>query len=201
MRKLAFWTAMVLVMVAVTSAEDVGKPVLVGPRLLLLDADSKKRVFVTSTTYDGILGAVTGADQKCNALAQAAWLPGKYMAWISDENSSPKTRFTKSQIGYMLVDGTMIADNWDDLTDGQLMHRIDMDESGVTISSLEFVWTGTYYDGEAAPPYCTNWTSSNALGTFGNAYLTGPIGMNDQNWSSYWIRACNNLHRLFCFEQ
>jgi hypothetical protein len=200
MRKLALLTAIVLVMASVTLAKNMIKPVLVGPMFLLLDTDSPKKVFLTSARYYGTLGGVTGADQKCNALAQAAWLPGKYMAWISDENSSPKTRFTKSQIGYMLVDGTMIADNWDDLTDCHLMHRIDMDESGVTISSLELVWTGTYCDGAAEGPNCTNWTSPNAQGVIGNTHLTGSQGI-DQNWSYYWTRACNNLHRLFCFEQ
>ena len=206
MRKLAFWTAMVLVMVAVASAEDVGKPVLVGPRLLLLDADSKKRVFVTSTAYYGILGGIIGADQICNSLAQAAELSGTYMAWISDEASSPQTRFTKSQAGYMLVDGTMVAENWDDLTDNSIMHRIDMDELGVTINSFWLVWTGTLdhgtaYAGDPTWTNCGNWTSPNYEGLTGGAYLSNYDHFTDSNWSAATVTACNSQNRLYCFEQ
>jgi len=172
---------------------------------LLLLTDAKKKVFVTSALYPGNLGGVTGADQKCNVLAQAAELSGTYMAWVSDETSSPNTRFTRGQFGYMLVEGTMVAKNWDDLTDGTLINGIDLDETGVKVTSTLGVWTGTTEQGttiEQAEANCNNWTSSDSSdgGIFTSAGASGP-GPNDDGWSAMEVSNCQNEYRLFCFEQ
>ena len=50
-------------------------------------------VFVTSTTHNGNLGGVAGADAICNARAAAAGLPGSYLAWISMADDDPEFRF------------------------------------------------------------------------------------------------------------
>src|SRR5262249_42934796 len=42
-----------------------------------------KRVFVTSTTHDGNLGGLDGADAICASLAANAGLSGTYKAWLS----------------------------------------------------------------------------------------------------------------------
>jgi hypothetical protein len=47
-------------------------------------------VFVTSQTFDGDFGGIQGADDECNAAANAASLTGTYVAWISD-SQMPKT--------------------------------------------------------------------------------------------------------------
>lgn len=70
-----------------------------------------KTVFVTSGTYTGNLGGLTGADQECNTLAAAANLPGTYKAWLSTSNGSPSTRFVQSSVPYKLVDDTVIAED------------------------------------------------------------------------------------------
>ncbi|MCA9638983.1 MAG: DUF4215 domain-containing protein, partial [Myxococcales bacterium] len=80
-----------------------------------------RRVFVTSTLYQGNLGGLAGADAKCQARAQAAGLPGTFLAWLSDNTNNPNTRFTKSMGPYVLVNGTKIANNYTDLTDGTLL--------------------------------------------------------------------------------
>ena len=47
---------------------------------------------------------------------------------------------------YYHIRGTdILAEDWADLTDGQLTNRITLDENGVTRSN--FVWTGTTTDG------------------------------------------------------
>src|SRR5215212_6677746 len=42
-------------------------------------------VFLSSITYDGNLGGLSGADAKCQGLAAVAGLPGIYKAWLSDD--------------------------------------------------------------------------------------------------------------------
>ena len=89
------------------------------------------RVFVTSTTHDGNLGGLAGADAICQARAAAAGLPGTYLAWLSDGSASPATRFLTQSAGpYRLVNGTTIADDWADLTSGDLDAPINITETG-----------------------------------------------------------------------
>ena len=75
-------------------------------------AYAQKTVFVTSAQFNGNLGGLTGADDKCQAEANgpASIVPsGTYLAWLSDGTDSPDTRFTKSAHPYMLPDGSKIA--------------------------------------------------------------------------------------------
>ncbi len=92
-----------------------------------------KTIFVTSATFDSNLGGLTGADDKCQAEANgpASIVPsGTYLAWLSDGTDSPDTRFTKSSHPYMLPDGTKIAEDFTDLTDGSILHTINIDPTG-----------------------------------------------------------------------
>src|SRR5262249_27131858 len=91
-----------------------------------------RRVFVTSLTYTGNLGGLAGADALCQARADAAALGGTYKAWLADDSGSPATRFTHSTGEYVLVDGTVVAGNWADLTDGSTGHAIDKTEGNGT---------------------------------------------------------------------
>ncbi len=95
--------------------------------------DNEKTVFVTSAVFDGNLGGLAGADAKCQAAADgpASVVPsGTYLAWLSDGTDSPDTRFTKTAHPYLLPDGTKIAEDFFDLTDGSILHAIDIDPTG-----------------------------------------------------------------------
>lgn len=78
------------------------------------------RVFVTSEAYNGNLGGVTGADAKCQALADAANLGGTYRAWLSASGQAANSRLIHSIHPYGLVDGTLIANDWDHLVSQDL---------------------------------------------------------------------------------
>lgn len=123
-------------------------------------------VFVTSQTFDGNLGGLTGADAKCQTLAEAAGLGGLYKAWLSDSTGSPITRFVQSQGSYALVDDTIVANDWADLTDGTLAAPITVDENGSPIDYLNWRWTwsNTNVGGTTASPHwsCNNWSSSSS---------------------------------------
>ena len=69
---------------------------------------NEKTVFVTSERFNGNLGGLKGADDKCQAQAEdpASIVPsGTYLAWLSDGTESPDTRFTKSSHPYQLAAG------------------------------------------------------------------------------------------------
>ncbi len=181
-----------------------------------------KIIFKTSTTYNANLGGVAGADSKCQARANAAGLTGTYKAWISTSSSSPATTFTKYSSPYILTDGTQIASNWNDLTDGSIPNvtggnypNIHLDEFG---NVLPFTpgggysgcgsWLGGYF--------IFSWNATNADGTFKPA----PIGQYSNchttcnDWTStsgggdVWIMwnnsntlDCSAATHLICVEQ
>jgi hypothetical protein len=164
---------------------------------------AKKVVFITSTTYQGIFGGLSSADSICDERALAGGLTGTFKAWLSDSVSSPDTRFTKSSVPYKLTNGASIAQNWADLTDGSLSHRIQVDEFGNAPDPLMFgpsffVWTNTLPDGTPDLGFsCNNWVGPAELylGGYGN------IGFTQSNWTDNGPGSCAAFHSLVCFEQ
>ena len=49
---------------------------------------------------------------------------------IGYSTTSPDSRFSRGVGPYVLVDGTIVANNWSDLTSGTLRHAIDETETG-----------------------------------------------------------------------
>ncbi len=162
-----------------------------------------KTIFVTSATFDSNLGGLTGADDKCQAESDgpASIVPsGTYLAWLSDGVDSPDTRFTKSSHPYVLPDGTKIAEDFTDLTDGSILHTINMDPTGKSFGSERF-WTGTNPDGTTAQSFvtCDGWTAdplTSFKGMAGNRTHTTIL------WSTRYPRiGCARMLRLACFQQ
>jgi hypothetical protein len=194
-----------------------------------------KKVFVSSQLFDGNFGAgqkLVGhplADQRCQALAQQAGRSGSYMAWISgrvDTGAGPLPhgvvhRFAQSAGPYVLVDGTKVADNWADLTDGSLDHAIDLTEQGTPVGAEARVWTNTTTGGQAwdnarqcaagissdeaggmwtwscgAP----GWTAGDCRfqsGKYGDAHASSGSWTGTVNSNT----GCDQALRLYCFEQ
>lgn len=160
-------------------------------------------VFITSSRYTGNLGGAAGADVICNTVAASAGLPGSYMAWVSDAVSSPNDRFIKSEGPYVLLDGRVIAIDYDDLIDGELLEQIELNEVGVYTTG--YVWTatstmGTYLDNEYQDGNnsCAGFTSEVGRAVHGLVGVPRVI-----NWQ--WTRAggivCDYANKLYCFQQ
>ncbi len=195
-----------------------------------------KVVFVSSALFDGNFGNghdnTLGhllADVECQTLASNAGLGGTFKAWISgrvDTGAGPLhhgvvDRFTPSPGPYKLRDGSKVADDWADLTDGSLDHAIDRTELNLPVSGEVRVWTNTTTAGLAwdnstncalgpgtdGVPGIDSWTCgspdfspgdcANQSGKFGLATAT------DGSWTgtSSSNIACTSLFRLYCFEQ
>ncbi len=169
------------------------------PDLLLLGPE--RTVFVTSSTYQGDLGGLSGADDKCEARAQTAGLSGTYKAWLSGAACGPAQAcrsFDQSRGIFVLVDGTVVADDWNDLVDGTLQTAISLDEFGMTATNP--VWTGTGGDGKptaTADDECNDWATDNSLsnGRVGNPFAT------DSTWTDALSEGCSTFRALYCFEQ
>ena len=173
-----------------------------------------RRTFVSSATYTGNLGGSTGADSKCQTLANTAGLGGTWMAWLSDSSSSPSVRFSQSGNPYVLLDRTPVASSWSDLTDGALSSAISQDETGKTPAVSQITWcsttpikvfTNTRKDGTAyfstTTNTCNNWTSNSSnQGAFNG--LDGDASGSNSLWTEGCASDyCDRVGRLYCFEQ
>lgn len=156
-------------------------------------------VFITSQTYSAVLGGLTGADAKCQASADAAGFGGIWKAWLSDSITAASSRLSQSTNSYSLINGTIVANNWADLTDGSLKAPINITENGGAVS--DYVFTNTrvggqiYYSGYGN---CANWSST------GDTYIVGWSGSSASAWTDYWgggSRWCYFPARLYCLEQ
>ena len=191
--------------------------------------DGGTRCVATSSNNKGVVcktldnSGILGADMKCQALANDAGLNGNYKAWISgsttssDPLSSPSSRFANFKeddipIPFRLVDGTIIADSWDDLLDGSLQHPIDMDENGLTINTFSgdtpIVWTNTRTNGNTyaynSLTNCRQWSrNSDGLETQIRGYVGNSVQSNSR-WtkeSNTQPKKCDTKRRLYCFQQ
>jgi hypothetical protein len=172
-------------------------------------------VFATSKVYQGGgLGGLEGADAICNQHAADAGLGGDFKAWLSEVGTSAASRLSHATRPYLLVDGTRIADNWDDLIHADLENPVDLDEHGDRLAPATDifdglgVWTNTRFDGEVTPwtpggtpttnPRldCMGWSSFDAIGLLGIWNRAGAA------WtaSSSGI-GCTEKAHLYCFEQ
>lgn len=161
-------------------------------------------VFATSKTFNGKLEGVDGADKECQAAAEKASLPGKYLAWIATKSGDdPATHFNRSASGYKLVDGELIAKDWSDLTDGKLHHSIYLDENGQKIlDAPSETWTNVAEDGTAGSDLdllsCYSWTSNDSR----HAGSHGDLTQLDPNWTDTGnAKYCDGSLRLYCFQQ
>lgn len=177
--------------------------------------DDVKWVFGTSKRYQGGgLGGLEGADAICASHAAVASNAGTYKAWLSAYANPARDRLTHSALPYALVDGTRVADSWDDLVHADLEHAIDLDEYAmplvepqVEVGPASPAWTFTGFDGNAARwepggtettnprRDCDAWTSYGLLGDVGSWTETGP------RWTGSGNLPCTAKAVLYCLEQ
>jgi hypothetical protein len=162
-----------------------------------------KVVFMTSEAYrGGELGGLDGADEKCQALATQAGLAGNFQAWLSDGTRSPDQRMNRSG-RWVLLDGRLVASDWEALVSGTLENAIDVTE-GPEPEPSDYVcrggevWTNTNVDGTPRGDlHCNDWSTDQGVSLTGYSWASGPA----------WTEApcinvgCNATLRLYCFQQ
>lgn len=181
--------------------------------LTLLYANYTRRVFVSSETVPSDFGGALAADAKCQELADNAGLGGEFVAWLGSSQGHPAERLVQHQVRYLLVDGTLVAENWWDLTDSMLRHPIDLTEMGTaptgdTLDCNELedtaVWTGTDANGE---DFGIDWACSDWSGT-GERVGVGSYDRIGRGWTDACrIQApggdpcAGQSAHLYCFEK
>jgi len=162
------------------------------------------RVFVTSQTFNGNLGGLAGADAKCMQAARDAHLSGTWKAYLGDSSIRPKDRLVPSYGKYLRMDGTVIANNDSDLTDGSILRPISLNEFGQDVNwqypGTAGVWIGnllnpTEHSGNDNYT-CKDWTY--ATNTQGIQAYYGSLTATDQNWELWDPSICASPHHLYC---
>jgi hypothetical protein len=168
----------------------------------LCGAGECRRAFITKTAVANPIGSTASADATCQSSADARSLGGTWKAWLSDATASASMRLSHANVPYRLLDGTLVANDWADLTDGSIAHAIDVDETGTSLATpggLE-VWTDSETAGGTILDWsCANWTNATASSPDGMVGRSEPL---DQNWTTATPRTCDgsDVH-LYCFEQ
>ncbi|MDD5071647.1 MAG: DUF1554 domain-containing protein [Patescibacteria group bacterium] len=178
-----------------------------------------KRVFVTSTTYNGNLGGVSGADDKCQTRADAAGLGGTWQAIISGDSITANSRIGYNWLFLVNMIGEPVATNfiatgtvsslgpWTN-RDGtnHLYYPIQYDEFGV--SKTGCVWTGSTANGllNTADDQCSDPPNSGPDWINSNAGYNGTEGRSNYT-DSQWVKEtigcgnCSGSNSLYCIEQ
>ncbi|MEZ4449025.1 MAG: hypothetical protein R3B09_06035 [Nannocystaceae bacterium] len=173
-----------------------------------------RRVFLSSESYHGDLDPMDGdplglelADQHCQSLAEDVGLGGVYMAWLSDSSVGPAERFGMDDFAgeLRLVDETIVAIGWDELTTGPLRHAITVTETEERLGfdalpAVVVVWTNTDTAGHSAGSInCTDWSADtiDAPGRLGRA----KDGLTTAEWTlDMWDGLCGNIGHLYCVQ-
>ena len=153
-------------------------------------------VFVTDTGSTGNLGGLAGADTTCTnaALAATPALAGTWTAWLSDSGADAVDRILDGE--YQLLDGTVVANNKTDLTDGSLAAPINRDQNNAVNAGTN-PWTGTLaVGGTVSADTCSDWTD----GTNGQQGTQGDNDGTNATWTELGGTApCDFQRRLYCF--
>jgi hypothetical protein len=152
-------------------------------------------VFGTSTTYDGNLGDIAGADAKCQTRGEAAGHFGRWAAVISSSTSDVYDRLILLGRLHNMND-EFVASTLNDLFDGSVTNAVKYTESVGTIAGEVRAWTGSSFAGSGSANTCADWSSFAAgTGMMGNATSS----------SSTWVESgdvtCGTALRLYCVSQ
>jgi len=158
-----------------------------------------RRVFASSVEYQGFaLDGLYGADQRCKMLAGLAGLPNyfSYRAWLSDSTTAAADRLVHSKGRYILVNGLVVAADWDALISGALENAINVTESSEVAGGL--AWTGTLPNGQPAfgSSFCEDWDGEDDLELGG----AGVCDQTDSLWTFVEQYDCGSELSLYCFE-
>jgi hypothetical protein len=180
-----------------------------------------RRVFITSQTHKANFGGLAAGDNICGGAASAAGLGGTWAAWLSIAATSASSRLEHASVPYQLLDGTIVAADWTELTSGSLRHPIDHDENDNVVSPTPppymtpytgTAWTGTNDDGTSAGTAaytCDDWTYSISMGSnlYGGLAGINPYGEDGgatgKSWTSGPDYNCSDAYAssLYCIEQ
>ncbi len=139
-----------------------------------------KRIFVTTSTFNGNLGGLSGADSKCNVDAnKPSGSSSTYKALLNGNNA------TSTGVAYYRSNGTTLIAT---ATGGNLLGSSAL--TNAINASAANVWTG-------ATSNCSTWSSNSGA-------VNGTIGSAASSSATYWSASspnCSGSRSLYCVEQ
>jgi len=168
-------------------------------------------IFISSVPTDAKLGGITGAELRCQNLAEAAHIDGHagFRAWLSDADDSPLTRLAFGPERLVMLNGKQVAANLAALISDGPGDGITVTEQRKTLTEAR-VWTNTAVNGETFSELndCQEWT------TIDDPHFSY-IGINaipkipadpwnkwseEKQWT--WLKAwpCYNFAHFYCIE-
>jgi hypothetical protein len=187
-----------------------------------LTCTKARQTFVTSTTYNGSLGGLAGADAACQARATAGGLTGTFVAWMSDATHDAYCRvhqLTGKKANYCDTGTTTLpatAGPWVRVDAARLpaapkidrllaptrqtFYPVNVNEFGADVTATPLlVWTGTDDNGVLTGTACSDWTSADGGGTIRGAQ--GDINGGGTSWTDQGADpTCVTTARLRCVE-
>ena len=165
---------------------------------LSMPAVTGKRVFVSSTTTNGNLGGLAGADATCQTLATNVGLVGTFIAILSDSTDVSTYAVNRiTSVGpFVRLDGIQVAATKADLFDGRLNAPINLTETMAYVSPETFAWTASDSAGAFLISDCNKWSD----GTAGQSAQLGVITSATDEWLYKVTYACNQVKHLYCIE-
>ena len=156
-------------------------------------------IFVSSSTSNGTLGGLAGADTTCNNLAAGKGLPGKYVAYLSATNpviNAPSRVGTAT--GWVRVDGKPVMNTINQLAAGSLFAPVLLMEDGtsVTTTQFSFAWTGTDKSGSFANSCLPAGAVASWQGPTSNAYVGNATSATNAVQTT--TSTCDVPQRLYC---
>lgn len=166
-------------------------------------------VFLSSLKFDGNLGGLAGADEKCQQLA-AHFDPEfahTYVAWLGDTGMSALSRISPNALPLILRNGLELAADLEELVATGPSPGILLTDDDQTLINLE-VWTDADFTGALFnSSHCEGWGSNAPALTarYGiNAQLEGTPAHDawvaGHHWTSKDNGSCWNKRHLYCFE-
>ena len=162
------------------------------------------RIFVTSKTMAGHkIGGAVKADDRCQVVAQAEGIGGKWRAIIASGRSKLSGRVDLRSVPYVNLNGDVLSTELKGLFDGEISHPVRYTEKRSRLTSKDNtrVWTGLEPDSENASDTCSYWSKMLSKGRVGDAMLSSK----ETNTGSTWLarRAlvrCAAQARLYCVD-
>jgi hypothetical protein len=168
----------------------------------LSNRDFRKIIFSTPMIYDGNLGGISGADDKCNTDSLKPPNTGSYKALIVDgvnRRATVTANISDSPIDWVLLPNQLYIRPTGltiTTTNSFAIHDFGANLTSSIGTTGDAVWTGLN----------TNWTSASGCGTpaWTDPGQFGRYGVDNQsNFSSIngGNLSCGNIGRLYCVQQ
>ncbi|MDD3021100.1 MAG: hypothetical protein PHX61_09035, partial [Alphaproteobacteria bacterium] len=163
------------------------------------DSAREAKVFVTSTTYQGNLGGLSGADSICNGRAAASsyGLSSKWKAILSGSTMDAANRIPwnwgtlRNMVGDAVVDGGF-PDLWDGTLDMPILYSETGTQPTGTVRTTTHS-TGNWNSGKSA---CSNYAAAES-----NWESSGGLANQvNYNWANYSEAACSYSYPIYCIE-